>query len=71
MTRSESMSSLDNIKQQKITEALESLNCTRIVVAHRLSTIQKCNRVLVINNGKIAEEGTYSDLFEKSVIFKG
>ena len=64
-------SSLDNIKQQKIKEALESLTCTRIVVAHRLSTIQKCNRILVINNGKIAEEGTYSDLFEKDGIFKG
>ena len=64
-------SSLDNITQQKITEALESLNCTRIVVAQRLSTIQKCNRILVINNGKIAEEGTYSDLIEKNGIFKG
>ena len=66
----EATSSLDNITQQKITEALESLNCTRIVVAHRLSTIQKCNRILVLNNGKIAEEGTYSDLIEKNGIFK-
>ena len=67
----EATSSLDNITQQKITKALESLNCTRIVVAHRLSTIQKCNRILVLNNGKIAEEGTYSDLIEKNGIFKG
>ena len=66
----EATSSLDNITQQKITEALESFNCTRIVVAHRLSTIQKCNRILVLNNGKIAEEGTYSDLIEKNGIFK-
>ena len=67
----EATSSLDNITQQKITEALESLNCTRIIVAHRISTIQKCNRILVLNNGKIAEEGTYSDLIEKNGIFKG
>ena len=67
----EATSSLDNITQQKITEALESLHCTRIVVAHRLSTIQKCNRILVLENGKIAEEGTYSDLIEKNGIFKG
>lgn len=71
MTRSEATSSLDNITQKKIKESLDSLHCTRIVVALRLSTIQKCNRILVINNGKIAEEGTYSDLFEKNGIFKG
>ena len=61
----EATSSLDNITQQKITEALESLNCTRIVVAHRLSTIQKCNRIILLENGKIAEEGTYDDLIIK------
>ena len=67
----EATSSLDNITQQKITDALESLQCTRIVVAQRLSTIQKCNRILVIENEKIAEEGTYSDLIKKNGILKG
>lgn len=67
----EATSSLDNITQQRITDALEALHCTRIVVAHRLSTIQKCNRILVLENGKIAEEGSYSDLIEKDGIFKG
>ena len=67
----EATSSLDNITQQRVTDALEALHCTRIVVAHRLSTIQKCNRILVLENGKIAEEGTYSDLIEKDGIFKG
>ena len=67
----EATSSLDNITQQRITDALEALHCTRIVVAHRLSTIKKCNRILVLENGKIAEEGTYSDLIENNWIFKG
>ena len=67
----EATSSLDNITQKRITDVLEALLCTRIVVAHRLSTIQKCNRILVLENGKIAEEGTYSDLIEKNGIFKG
>ena len=67
----EATSSLDNITQQKITEALEALQCTRIVVAHRFSTIQRCNRILIIENGKIAEEGTYSDFIEKNWLFKG
>lgn len=66
----EATSSLDNITQQNKTKALESLHCTRIVVAHRLSTIQKCNRILVIENEKIAEEETYRDLIEKNGIFK-
>ena len=67
----EATSSLDNITQQKITEALESLKCTRIVDAHRLSTIQKRSRILVLENGKIAEEGFYDDLIKKNGIFKG
>ena len=67
----EATSSLDNSTQQRITDALEALHCTRIVVAHRLSTIQTCNRILVLENGKIAEEGTYSDLIKKDGIFKG
>ena len=66
----EATSSLDNITQKRITDALEALHCTRIVVAHRLSTIQKCNRILVLENGKIAEERTYSDLIKKDGIFK-
>ena len=67
----EATSSLDNITQQIVTDALEALHCTRIDVAHRLSTIQKCNRILVLENGKIAEEGAYSDLIKKDGIFKG
>ena len=67
----EATSSLDNITQEKIKESLDSLHCTRIVVAHRLSTIQKCNRIFMLENGKIAEEGTYSDLIKKDGFFKG
>lgn len=43
----------------------------KLYVADRLSTIQKCNRILVLENGIIAEEGTYSDLIKKDGIFKG
>ena len=60
----EATSALDNITQRKISEALDKLNCTRIVIAHRLSTIKNCDRILVLDKGKIIEEGTYDELVD-------
>lgn len=58
----EATSALDNITQKKISRALDGLNCTRIVVAHRLSTIRHCDRIIVLDNGKIVEDGSYDEL---------
>ncbi len=65
----EATSALDNITQKKLADALAGLKCTRIVIAHRLSTIKQCDRILVLDKGKIAEEGTYNELIEKNGIF--
>ncbi len=65
----EATSALDNIAQKKVTEALDSLNCTRIVIAHRLSTIRSCSRILYLGNGRVLEEGTYEELMEKKGLF--
>ena len=65
----EATSALDNITQKKVSEALDKMKCTRIVIAHRLSTIRHCDRILVIDNGRIAEDGTYEELIEKNGIF--
>jgi len=65
----EATSALDNVSQKKISSALDSFNCTRIVVAHRLSTIQNCNRILVMDNGNIVENGTYDELLAMNGIF--
>ncbi len=65
----EATSALDNRIQKQVSDALAHLNCTRIVIAHRLSTIQNCDRILVLDGGKIAEEGTYSELIRKDGIF--
>ncbi|MCR4688412.1 MAG: ATP-binding cassette domain-containing protein [Saccharofermentans sp.] len=65
----EATSALDNITQKQISDALESLKCTRIVVAHRLSTIKNCDRIIVIDGGKIIEDGTYDSLIEKNGVF--
>ena len=60
----EATSALDNRTQKQVSEALDALNCTRIVIAHRLSTIKNCDRILYLENGRIAEDGTYDELIE-------
>ncbi|HIV17304.1 MAG TPA: ATP-binding cassette domain-containing protein [Candidatus Alectryocaccobium stercorigallinarum] len=65
----EATSALDNITQKQISDALAKLKCTRIVIAHRLSTVAQCDRILVMDGGRIAEEGTYDELLAKDGIF--
>ncbi len=65
----EATSALDNITQKKVSEALDKMKCTRIIIAHRLSTIRHCDRILVIDGGKIAEDGTYEELIARNGIF--
>ncbi len=61
----EATSALDNKTQKQVSDALDKLQCTRIVIAHRLSTIRNCDRILVMDSGAIIEEGTYDQLIEK------
>ena len=65
----EATSALDNISQAKVIENLGRMNCTRITIAHRLSTIKDCDRIIVLDNGKVAEEGSYDQLMAKDGIF--
>ena len=62
-------SALDNITQKKVSESLDRLKCTRIVIAHRLSTIRQCDRILVLDQGKIVEDGTYDELIASDGFF--
>lgn len=61
----EATSALDNIAQKKVSEALDKMNCTRLIIAHRLSTIRQCDRIVVISGGHIVEDGTYDELIAK------
>jgi NHLM bacteriocin system ABC transporter ATP-binding protein len=65
----EATSALDNITQKRIADALDELRCTRIVVAHRLSTIRHCDRIVVLENGRIAEDGSYDSLVAQDGLF--
>ena len=67
----EATSALDNITQKNVTDAIEKLNCTRIVIAHRLSTIQHADRIIYLDGGKIVEEGAYEELIAKNGAFAG
>ena len=65
----EATSALDNLTQKTVSESLDSLKCTRIVIAHRLSTIKQCDRILVLDKGKIIEDGTYDELIQGGGFF--
>ena len=58
----EATSALDNVTQKHVSDALEGLNCTRIVIAHRLSTIRHADRIVMLDKGHIVEDGSYDEL---------
>lgn len=65
----EATSALDNRTQTIVSDSLDALKSTRIVIAHRLSTIINCDRILVMDQGKIVESGTYEELLGMDGIF--
>ena len=65
----EATSALDNVTQKIVSDSLESLKCTRLVIAHRLSTIRACSRIVVLDGGRIVEDGTYDELVERGGLF--
>ena len=69
----EATSALDNESELIVQEAIEQLinNRTTIVIAHRLSTIENADKILVLDNGSVAESGTHSELIENDGIYKG
>ncbi len=65
----EATSALDNKTQAIVSESLEKLNVTRIVVAHRLSTIRNADRIYVLQNGRLVQEGNFNQLAHKEGLF--
>jgi NHLM bacteriocin system ABC transporter ATP-binding protein len=65
----EATSALDNVTQAKVAQSLDNLKATRVVVAHRLSTIINADRIFVINRGKVVQQGTYKELMAEPGLF--
>ncbi|MCF0141985.1 MAG: ATP-binding cassette domain-containing protein [Parasporobacterium sp.] len=65
----EATSALDNRSQHHVLSSVYNLPCTVIMVAHRLSTVKNCNRIIVLKSGKIAEEGDYDTLMSRRGVF--
>ena len=61
----EATSALDNVTQAMVCESLERLKATRVVIAHRLSTVMNCDRIFVMDKGMVVEQGSYQELMEK------
>ncbi len=68
----EATSSLDSESESVIQKAIENLtkNKTTIIIAHRLSTVMNCDKILVFENGKIIEEGKHEFLVNNSLTYK-
>ena len=72
----EATSALDNLTEQAVMDAVHNLknNITIILIAHRLSTVKKCNKIFLFEKGELKNEGTFDELvninenFKKSVI---
>jgi ATP-binding cassette subfamily C protein len=58
----EATSALDSVTQAHVMQSFEQLQVTRIVIAHRLSTIRNANHIVVLDHGRIVQEGTYEQL---------
>jgi len=68
----EATSSLDGITEKMIMEAIHNFSGKKsiILIAHRLKTVKKCDKIFFINKGKVADQGTYQELIESNKHFK-
>ncbi|MDP4013099.1 MAG: ATP-binding cassette domain-containing protein [Candidatus Nanopelagicales bacterium] len=65
----EATSALDNRTQAAVGDSMRALGATRIVVAHRLTTIRDADRIYVVDGGRIVEHGSYEELMRRRGVF--
>ncbi len=66
----EATSALDNRTQEIVTRSLDRLRATRVVIAHRLTTIMSADRILVMDKGRVVQSGSYAQLVEQPGMFQ-
>jgi ABC-type bacteriocin/lantibiotic exporter with double-glycine peptidase domain len=69
MLLDEATSALDNSTEKKVIAGLETLRCTRITVAHRLSTVRNCDLIVVMEKGRIVEQGNHDQLIANGGLY--
>jgi ATP-binding cassette subfamily C protein len=62
----EATSALDNVSQATVLEGLAALQATRVVIAHRLNTVRNADRIVVLDRGRIVQQGTFEELARAS-----
>ena len=67
----EATSALDTKTERAVMENLCALRCTRIIIAHRLSTVVSADRIVVMDAGRIADVGTHEELLQRSRLYNG
>ncbi|HUP97362.1 MAG TPA: ATP-binding cassette domain-containing protein [Usitatibacter sp.] len=65
----EATSALDNVSQATVLEGLSRVRATRVVIAHRLNTVRDADRIVVLENGRIVQQGTFRELAEQRGAF--
>lgn len=65
----EATSALDNQSQSKVEESIAALRCTRLTIAHRLSTIKTADRIVMLSDGRVVEDGTFYELVDRKTHF--
>jgi ATP-binding cassette subfamily C protein len=58
----EATSALDNVSQAVVLEGLTALKATRVVIAHRLNTVRDADRIVVLDRGRVVQQGTFAQL---------
>jgi len=68
----EATSALDNVTERIVIDALEALSgrVTTVVIAHRLTTVKRCTQIVLLDDGKVTEAGTYKQLLDSSATFR-
>ncbi|GGO04979.1 hypothetical protein GCM10010969_30860 [Saccharibacillus kuerlensis] len=66
----EATSALDYISEEKVDTYLSRINCTRIVIAHRLTTVMNSDKIIVLENGKIRDVGSHPQLLQSSSYYR-
>ena len=60
---------MDPLTEKTVMDNLGRKSCTCVIIAHRLSAIRDCDRILVLDGGHIAEEGTHGSLMEQNGLY--